>query len=228
MKTRIIHTKIWEDDYFSDLKPLEKLVFLYYLTNDRINIIHCYEIKDERIALDTGVSIDIIKKCKEKFSIDGKFRYYKNYVVLVNSDKYESYRGEKNDLAKETLLKEMSSNALDWYYNKTDRGMHRGIHTQQIPPINHNTEIINNKLKVKGVVRGEITEEDLQEISDKYKVPLHLVKLAREEMDNWLSAKGKHYKDYKAGLRNWVLRDAKKIMEKSVNPQRQNIDARNL
>ncbi len=66
----------------------------------------------------------------------------------------------------------------------------------------------------------EITEQDLQEISNKYKVPLSMVKLAKEEMDNWLEAKGKSYKGfngYKAGLRNWVLRDAKKQIEGRQN-----------
>lgn len=76
----------------------------------------------------------------------------------------------------------------------------------------------NNKIKdIISVSTNQITEQDLQEISDKYKIPLNMVQLAQEEMNNWLSAKGKHYKDYKAGLRNWVLRDAKKTMEGRVN-----------
>ena len=66
----------------------------------------------------------------------------------------------------------------------------------------------------------DLLEEDFIYISDKYKVPLNMVKLAKEEMDNWLEAKGKSYKGfngYKAGLRNWVLRDAKKVMEGRAN-----------
>ena len=62
--------------------------------------------------------------------------------------------------------------------------------------------------------------EDFIYISDKYKVPLSMVKLAKEEMDNWLEAKGRNYKGfngYKAGLRNWVLRDAKKQIEGRQN-----------
>ena len=59
-----------------------------------------------------------------------------------------------------------------------------------------------------------MNDSELQEIADKYKVPYSLVKLSKEEMDNWLAAKGKKYKDYRAGLRNWVLRGAKRMVEK--------------
>ena len=75
----------------------------------------------------------------------------------------------------------------------------------------------------------ELKEEDMQEIAGKYRVPISMVKLAKEEMDNWLSAKGKTYKDYKAGLRNWVLRDAKKTIEGRTNARsRVSIDITNL
>ena len=32
-KTRIINTRFWIDDYTSNLDPIEKLLFLYFLTN---------------------------------------------------------------------------------------------------------------------------------------------------------------------------------------------------
>lgn len=86
--------------------------------------------------------------------------------------------------------------------------------------------IVNNRLdkislsnNILEYTPTQLMDIDLQEISDKYKVPLHMVKLAKEEMDNWLEAKGKRYKNYKAGLRNWVLRDAKKVMEGRANSE---------
>jgi phage replication O-like protein O len=78
---------------------------------------------------------------------------------------------------------------------------------------------INNKDNIQKTIlkTAHLTEQDLQDISDKYKIPIALVKLAKEEMDNWLAAKGKKYIDYKAGLRNWVLRNAKQSIEGRQN-----------
>lgn len=81
-------------------------------------------------------------------------------------------------------------------------------------------DTIDNKDNIQKILiqkKAHLLEEDLIEISERYKVPLNMVKLAREEMDNWLAAKGKRYSDYKAGLRNWVLRDAKKQIEGRQN-----------
>jgi hypothetical protein len=98
-----------------------------------------------------------------------------------------------------------------------------GVYTECIQSVNTmDTQVRLGKSKVRlgkvSIIENTpITEQDLQEISDKYKVTLSMVKLAKEEMDNWLEAKGKRYKNYKAGLRNWVLRDAKKVMEGRAN-----------
>ena len=36
MKTRIVHTKIWQDDYFVNLSFQEKVLFLYLISNEYI------------------------------------------------------------------------------------------------------------------------------------------------------------------------------------------------
>ena len=77
--------------------------------------------------------------------------------------------------------------------------------------------IDKNRLDNIHTPKKDLTEDELQEISDKYKIPIALVKLAKEEMDNWLEAKGKKYSNYKAGLRNWVLRNAKQQIEGRQN-----------
>jgi hypothetical protein len=56
----------------------------------------------------------------------------------------------------------------------------------------------------------DITPEVVEEIARDYKVPVGFAKTQFEKMKNWLEAKGKTYKNYKAGLRNWVLSEAEK------------------
>lgn len=140
MKTRIVETKFWKDNYVVDLSPEEKLLYLFFLTSERVNILHCYEVTDREIAFDTGIDTPIIRGVKKKFEKDGKLSFYKNYVCLINAYKYESYTGPLNENAKLKLLKQMNPDVEKWY-----RGIYRGIDTPiAIPSINHKSEIISN------------------------------------------------------------------------------------
>jgi phage replication O-like protein O len=60
----------------------------------------------------------------------------------------------------------------------------------------------------------DLTQQDLEEIAIKYKVPISFVQSKLDDMTNWMSAKGKTYKNYKAALSNWVKTDALKILDK--------------
>jgi hypothetical protein len=113
--------------------------------------------------------------------------------------------------------------------NKAKKDSNAGVRYESNARIEENRIDKNRLDKSISIPTPQITEQDLQDISSKYKIPLNIVELAKEEMFNWLSAKGKTYKDYKAGLRNWVLRDAKKLMEGRVNEKsRVSIDVTKL
>lgn len=74
-----------------------------------------------------------------------------------------------------------------------------------------------------------LKEEDLIEIANAYNIPLSMVKLSYEKMNNWIEAKGKRYKNYKAALRNWVLKDAQEVIQAGwKNNKKGGIDARSV
>lgn len=74
-----------------------------------------------------------------------------------------------------------------------------------------------------------IEEQDLQEISDKYKAPRSLVDFTYERLKNYCGSKGKTYKDYKMALQNWVLEEMKKQVERRQgDPTKRAIDARGV
>lgn len=235
MKTRIIHTKLWKDGFIAGLSPTEKLVFLYYLTNDKVNLIHCYECADREVCFDTGVNAEQLRNAKEKLAQAGKVLFYKDYVFLANANKYETFSGEKNDQAKVRLESEMSDDVRAWYSNPFDTpqiGVSIGV---SIPPINHKSEIINHKseIKEKKYARfSEIDEPLMKVISEDYEVPLDFVKQVHESMRLYLGSKNlwSKYSDYNLALRSWVRRDADKIkleMAKSKSYRRGGVyDAR--
>lgn len=144
MITRILYTEIWSDDFFINLLPDEKLLFIYFLTNERVNIIHLYQCPISRIKADTGIDTPIIEEAKKKFEVAGKIYFKDGYVFLKNSHRFEKYEGEKNEIAKQKLFDRLSKNIKDWYNNISDTP----IHTPLIGSINHNTEIINNKIEI--------------------------------------------------------------------------------
>ena len=157
MKTRIVETKFWKDSYVVNLTPQEKLLYLFFLTSERVNIIHCYEITNREISFDTGIEIPVIEEAKQKFEKDGKLAFNGNYVCLINAYKYENYTGIKNEGAKEKLILQLEENIAKWY-----RGIYRGINTPSIGSINHQSEIINHntgKKEKKFIIEGNTARE---------------------------------------------------------------------
>lgn len=61
--------------------------------------------------------------------------------------------------------------------------------------------------EIKYLKREEITNSVMEEIAQKYEVPLGFVSDCWDTAQNWLDAKGKLQKDYKAFLSNWVKRE---------------------
>lgn len=53
----------------------------------------------------------------------------------------------------------------------------------------------------------DLDQETLQEIADNFQIRLDDVLKSKSQMIFWLESKGKIYKNYKAGLCNWILRN---------------------
>ena len=102
MKTRIIHTKIWTDEWFQHLTERGKIVFLYLITNTRIGLIDSYEISDPVICFETCIDKDRLRLIKRE--LNNKVIFCKGWVRIVNCEKYQTFRGEKNEIAKKKEL----------------------------------------------------------------------------------------------------------------------------
>ncbi|MEK7514392.1 MAG: hypothetical protein AAB587_01035 [Patescibacteria group bacterium] len=83
-KQRIVNTRFWDDSYIVSLTPIEKLLFLYLLTNPLTNISGVYEIQLRRISFDTGVAEREAGKVLERFEARGKIIYSNGWVGIRN------------------------------------------------------------------------------------------------------------------------------------------------
>ena len=110
-KQRMVNTKFWDDNYIIDLDPIEKLLFLYFLTNSLTNIAGIYEISIRKIAFDTGIDKDMVKKILDRFKTDKKIYYIEGWIIIANFPKYQSYKNHpKIKRGIELILEEIPDN----------------------------------------------------------------------------------------------------------------------
>ena len=83
-KQRYIKTSFWSDVYIEELNPIDKLLYMYLLTNDHTNLIGIYEITLRRIAYETGIDSEMVRKILSKFQDDDKIYYFEWRVLIKN------------------------------------------------------------------------------------------------------------------------------------------------
>jgi len=88
---RYVSSHFWDDNYIVELDPIEKLMFLYFLTNPLTRISGFYEISLKRISFDTGIDKEMVLKVIDRFSEAGKIYYQDGYIVIPNFPKKQCY-----------------------------------------------------------------------------------------------------------------------------------------
>jgi len=136
--------------------------------------------------------------------------FYNGWIRLLHTERYNNYvTNPKMEIALQreiSFIPEEINRVLDEY----DTSIHTSIYT----PNNHKSIIIKDK----SVREGNVSPKEMEQIAIQYRVPFSFVQSKYDDMQNWLKAKGKTYRDYAAALRNWVKRDAgtHKIVSSSV------------
>ncbi len=86
-KQRYINTRFWNDSYVSELDPIEKLLFIYCLTNGHTNISGIYEIPLKVLAVETGIDVSMLAKILPR--LKDKVRYVNGRMVIKNFIKHQ-------------------------------------------------------------------------------------------------------------------------------------------
>lgn len=106
-KNRLLNTSFWDDEFVAELKPTEKLLFLYFLTNTLTNICGCYKITEKRIAYDTGMDRLSIKETIKKFSEYGKIFYENGWIFIKNFPKHQKANNPKVKIGIEKAIADL-------------------------------------------------------------------------------------------------------------------------
>ena len=230
METRIIRTTIYRNSTFRKLSPSEKFAVLYLLTNEFLECIGAVEIDIDILAFGSGLSssglLDLMSKIGDEFQII----YTEGFLIIGEKFASTKYGGKTAD-KKERLMSNLPSNILNLL---NDDGIYCPMIAQSLPNdcptiahinhksktinnkseiINHKSEIINQKIvKIDYSKIEHITQDVLQELADKYSVPIQFAEDCWDSASNWLEANGRIQKNYRSFLANWIKRDKEKAI----------------
>lgn len=154
MKTRILHTKFYQDSYILSLPAIKRWLFIYLITNERVEKTGAYELPIPIACVETGLSEDVLINYLKDFTEQGKILYVDGYIIIRNIKKYQdyskgsskqiaSYEKELNklpDQVKKVVLQEESLTSSQLVTNQ--------LGTSCQLDIKHKTKIINNKTKI--------------------------------------------------------------------------------
>jgi len=150
-KQRYINTKFWVDSYISNLDPIEKLLFLYCITNQYTEISGVYEIPLKTIATDTGIDKEMVTKVLARFEKDKKLKYSAGWIAIKNFIKHQDSENPKIKRGIEISME----NCPEWcigYIYPMDRLSHSNTNN------NTNSNTNNNTNKAKPEVSQQVSE----------------------------------------------------------------------
>jgi len=157
MKTRILWTKIWDDSWFDSLSQDSRMLFIYLLTNQDINLCGCYYLPDKKIKYHTQLSNEELIKAKKE--LDPKVKFLENWVYVVNSQGYNHFTGKSNEVAIEKEIGQIPKkikNALIKAKQYTPpRGSIQSINHNHNHNLNHN----NNHGKTFKLIGNTMVEQ---------------------------------------------------------------------
>lgn len=85
---RQIHVSIWNDEWFLDLEPDQKLLFIYLFSNKNASMSGLYKLPIKVMAFETGLDQKNITKSLDLFAKANKVHYQDGIVWVVNMRRY--------------------------------------------------------------------------------------------------------------------------------------------
>jgi hypothetical protein len=193
----VLHRKIMQWEWYDNVNVFHLFVHLILLANHEDRKWHGILVKRgshitsyANLAFETGLSVQQVRTSINKLKSTHELTYLstREYSILTinNYGRYQDINKQPNKRV--TNLQQTSNNKQQLYNDNND---------------NKRESTLSKRYSSK----EEIGEETLVEISKSYLVPLAFVKDCWDTAQNWLLAKGKVQKNYKAFLSNWVKRE---------------------
>lgn len=198
MKTRIVFTKIHEDDYFRSLNDREQCFFFFLLTNERVNLSGMYHCPDWYVlGVKPHWNQKSLNDMKLKFQTDGKFAFIDGWVKIINYPKYNQYAGSKLDKALESELATIPDKVKEYDIDTLSMEYRYPIDTTN----NHKSIIINNKSITINHKSDEIYKNIIQHYNQTFEKQTKSYTSWKTNCDTHL--KSYSLEDIKQAITNW-------------------------
>lgn len=171
MKTRIIQTRFYDDEFIVDCDLFSQHLYMYLLTCQYINLCGIFQLSLKKVQFESKLSEEQLLLALETLSKGGKAFYHRGWFFIPNAIKnnnYANFEGNRKALVKEISLipQDVISNfqtvdttqAVLWeYYNSTQT---------LLPIVDPTVHKIRNKKYNRGSVRGMEVSTSLDESQD--------------------------------------------------------------
>jgi hypothetical protein len=170
MKTRIIQTRFWDDEFVTEVDMYTQHLYIYLLTSQYINISGMFQLSPKKIQFECKLTDLQFQQAKETLEVAGKVFFSEGWVYVVNAMKNNNYtRSEDNSIAYNRELERVPTVIKDYFYTKQtvrDSTVDSTVHSTSTVPINKNKEIINKKSEIRNK-----KEVDFEKYPKTYKLP---------------------------------------------------------
>lgn len=203
MKTRIIQSRFWDDNFINESNYLTRYIYIYLLTSQYINICGIFQLPVNKILFETGITRQQFAVAQKELEASKKVFFVEGWVYVANARKNNHYENsEFNALGCQRELDKVPESIVNTIKLYLNSSMDSTIDSS------NKQEIIDNKYKTvnKYMSLDSVDEELMKKLSEHYGIRLLDVKKTYDAMYLWSKSKGKVYKDYKAGLMNWIAR----------------------
>jgi hypothetical protein len=202
MKTRIIQTRFWDDEFVSECSLYTQHLYIYLLTSQYINICGIFQLPVKKILYETKLTEKQFEIAEQELFQADKVYFFKGWVYVKNAMKNNNYvRSADNQKACDKELAQVSADVRAFFDSTVGS---TGNSTSTVP-INKKQEIRNKNTAKKSSLKAlPLTDSEIQELATSlHKTPDKIRTLYEKILDYELST-GKSYKDYKATIRNWL------------------------
>ena len=103
-KNRFINTRFWNDGFIAALQPLDRYLFLYFLTNQYTNIAGIYELPLRTVIHETGLTEEHVRRGIERFK--EKIQYIDGWVYILN---FQRHQNQRSHLVQKGIAAEMEA-----------------------------------------------------------------------------------------------------------------------
>lgn len=220
---RIVKNEIWDDEWFYDLEPIEKLIWLFLLTNVRCNIAGIYKLNVKWAAGTVGVDQDVLEKTLDKFVDNEKVYRDNEWIVLINFVKHQA-KNPSVIKGIERVLEDIPSRIVENLRQAVPDCPTLLYSTLLYPTlresaasIDRTTHTPDGKQRFGEFKNVFLSDEEREKLKDIYGTAT--AKNYVERLSTYIASKKQDpYRSHYATIRQWMRRDGVVVDKKPVQP----------